>query len=938
MADYTDVLMVKSAEKFGLTNAISGDTITSNASWTFGTDVTIDGDLVVNGTTTTIDTETLLVEDNNIFLSSNYTTVAAKTAGLTANYLPIATTDTVAATGFTTAGGGNPTVNTTSAANFAVGQFILITGANTSSNNGLYEVLTHAANLLTVRGGSTALVEDFTQGDFVTDTVVAGSITRLNVSVMRAGDDGLWEVGSGAVTGISFSDVQTGASSVTLDDAYNNGNTITTDGTGNVIVAGTQALQISATNGLNVDTVVDLDLTSYDLQMTGSNGFSMDGTAASNVSVTAGNLSLETLSSGTLILSAVAAATLDSTTLSIDSTDATNLSMTANVASPRTLTIEAINNDGGGTGNLDINVDDALTMDAGAGFSIDGSGAASNLSSTSQALTVSTLTSGTLTIDAVALLDINAGANMDVDVTGTYDLLVTSTIDLASTGTTDIRATSGNLNLRTFTTGDVNIAAVDTVDIDGDAIQIDANGASTGSVSIDANISSNFNIAASTAGTETLTMSVVNGGAGTGAILISASQGGTTLRTVSSGTLLIDAVAVLDIDAASMDLDASGNFDLLAGGTVSIDGTGNSNLSATSGNLSLQTLTTGTLILSSIAAATLDSTTLSIDSTDATNFSMTASVASPRTLTIEAINNDGGGTGNLDINVDDALTMDAGAGFSIDGAAASNLSTTSSNLTVSTLSTGTLAINAVALLDIDSGFGIDIDVTGNFDMLATGTFSIDGTGNSNVSATSGALTLSSLTSGNVAINSVNDVSITFQDPSATGFTLTDGTSDYIVADSTAGLEQLNLDQLVNLVEGAGVAKITGTALVAGNLVSMESLAGGDFLLSDANAGTIQTGICVGVARGTFADTDTAQVFTVPGSIIPILFTGGAPAASENGHPCYVSTTAGAATLTMPASDDDVSFLIGYLEGADGALTTVPVLFQPHLIAVGANVV
>ncbi len=99
----------------------------------------------------------------------------------------------------------------------------------------------------------------------------------------------------------------------------------------------------------------------------------------------------------------------------------------------------------------------------------------------------------------------------------------------------------------------------------------------------------------------------------------------------------------------------------------------------------------------------------------------------------------------------DCSTLDilAASTFSIDGTGASNISTTSGNLTVSTLVAGTLFVTSAGLLDIDAAANIDIDVTGTFDVLATSTFSIDGTGASNVSATSGNLTLSTITTGSL---------------------------------------------------------------------------------------------------------------------------------------------------------------------------------------------
>lgn len=189
--------------------------------------VIIAGNLDVLGVTTSFKSANVLVEDNHFYMNSGYETAVAQTGGLVVNYLPIATIDTVDTGGFTNA--ADSTVATIGAATFAVGQFIQISNADSPENNGLFEVLTHAANVLTIKGVSP--VEDFTQSTFVTDATVAGTITRVTLSVMRAGTDGIWETGVGAVTPISFTDLGTGAGN-DLQAAYDLDPAILIDATG----------------------------------------------------------------------------------------------------------------------------------------------------------------------------------------------------------------------------------------------------------------------------------------------------------------------------------------------------------------------------------------------------------------------------------------------------------------------------------------------------------------------------------------------------------------------------------------------------------------------------------------------------------------------------------------------------------------------------------
>lgn len=182
---------------------------TWTAAQTMG-DLKLTGNLVVDGATVTVTSEQVNVSDNHLYLNQGYTPAVAQTGGLVVNYLPTATTDTVAAPGFVAGvpATSNPTCETVGAATFAAGEFVQYSGANEDSNDGLYEVLSHAANVLTIRGvGITGRVEDFTQNDFTADTTATGTITKVTVAVLRAGTDGLWEQAEGSTTPLTFSNL-----------------------------------------------------------------------------------------------------------------------------------------------------------------------------------------------------------------------------------------------------------------------------------------------------------------------------------------------------------------------------------------------------------------------------------------------------------------------------------------------------------------------------------------------------------------------------------------------------------------------------------------------------------------------------------------------------------------------------------------------------------
>lgn len=181
----------------------------TNVATTWTQDHIFQGNVTIQGDTITATAETLLA-DNHILLNAGYTSDPAQTCGLIANFDPTVTTDTVAAGGFTAGvpSTSNPIVITAGSATFAAGDIVQFDTTNDPANNGIREVLSHVGTTLTIRGiGVTARVEDFTQNQFVTDATVAGGITKVNVSVLRAGLDGKWETAKGSTTGFAFLDL-----------------------------------------------------------------------------------------------------------------------------------------------------------------------------------------------------------------------------------------------------------------------------------------------------------------------------------------------------------------------------------------------------------------------------------------------------------------------------------------------------------------------------------------------------------------------------------------------------------------------------------------------------------------------------------------------------------------------------------------------------------
>ena len=246
-----------------------------------------------------------------------------------------------------------------------------------------------------------------------------------------------------------------------------------------------------------------------------------------------------------------------------------------------------------------------------------------------------TLTGGSASVFSTSAgdLDLKAGANLAIQGSGTGtigignanagNITVSTGASFAVSGEANstITVDGANVELRTLNSGDVDIASASAVDINAGA-----------GVTVD--------------GT---TIAI----AGTGASLLKTTSADLTVQTVTSGTLLIASSALLDIDAgANLDVDVTGTIDLQASSTFSIDGTGASNVTATSGDLTLATATSGNLVLTG-------ATRMTATSTDIMSFTMNASDAGTKSIDIIA-NNGGGGDAQVQIDADNFVKIQTG--------------------------------------------------------------------------------------------------------------------------------------------------------------------------------------------------------------------------------------------------------------------------------------
>lgn len=516
------------------------------------------GNLIVEGTTTTVNSTQTLLDDNHLYLNNAYTAVSAETGGLVVNFLPTATNTTVATGGFTAgvASTSNPTVITAGSGTFAAGDFIQISGANNSNNNGLFEVLSHSGTTLTIRGvGVTATVEDFTQNQFTTDTTVAGAIRKVTVSVIRAGTDGIWEQGFGAVTPVTFSDLSTASASGWTDDgtvvrlttASDNVTIGSASAGGKLFVDGEAdevqlQVQGNASQGSSL-AVFETSAAAHLVEITGTGDIilklagSSDTTIAYNTS-NARNLVFDNIGSGTL--AAITPGTSNETDLGTTGLRFKSgwfqgdVTTAGNFVSGATITVNGTTNTISGSASLTIDPTTTLTFE----LTDNTAGALSIAQGGNTYFSVSTADgSETITLG-------NATTNPSLSLPGSGNMTIGG--DLAVNGG-DITSTATTFNLLNATVTTLNLAGA------GTAISI---GAGTGTTTINnastvvsGDLAVNGGDLTSSATTFNLlnsTVTTLNVGGAATAVEIGAATGTTSINnslTVDGNTTLGDATS-----------------------------------------------------------------------------------------------------------------------------------------------------------------------------------------------------------------------------------------------------------------------------------------------------------------------------------------------------------------------------------------------------------
>ena len=365
---------------------------------------TFEGDVVIRGTTTTLNSTTVTIEDPIFTLGGDSapTSDDDKDRGIEFRYY-----DGSAKTGF----------------------------FGYDDHSGLFTYVPDATNTSEVITGTVgkALFNEIQFNDALGDGTNAAKISSDNGTTLVLDSTVLDLNATSSITvdaGAGLSLDAGAASNLTTSDGA-----LTLNGaTGVNIVGNASEVDITTTGAV--------DINSAAFTVDASAGVSVDAAAASNFTTSAGALTLDGAAGVSIAGNAAevditttgavdinsGAFTVDGTTLSLDSTDTTNLTMTANNANDRTMTIAA-SNSGGGNGNIDMDADGAITMDA---------GAASNLTTSAGALTLSGAAGVTLTSTGGSLLLNGTGQTVTLNSTslntnGSH--IHTGTFTVGTTGT-----------------------------------------------------------------------------------------------------------------------------------------------------------------------------------------------------------------------------------------------------------------------------------------------------------------------------------------------------------------------------------------------------------------------------------------------------------------------------------------------------------------------
>ncbi len=417
-------------------------------------------------------------------------------------------------------------------------------------------------------------------------------------------------------------------------------------------------------------------------------------------------------------------------------------------------------------------------------FNVNGSGESLTLTTTGGGTQQTIISSAGTGVDAIQInassvtggIDLNAGSGgVTIDTTGSLslDAGITSNFTIAT----------GNLTLAA-TTNSVVVTA-------GQSFTVD----STGGISLDAGIASNL-----TTATGNLTLAAT-----TNSVVVTAGQAFTV---DSTGGISLDAGTASNLTTATGDLtlSATSNSVVITGAEAAVDAI-QLNATTTGGGIDVN---------ASSGGITVDTTgSLSLDAGTASNLTTATG-----NLTLAATTN------SVVVTAGQAFTVDTTGGISLDAGTASNLTTATGDLTLSATANSVIitgaeaAVDAIQLNATTTGGGIDVNASsGGITVDTTGSLSLDAGTASNLTTATGDLTLAATTNSvavsagqNCTVDATGGISLDAQ--TSSNFTVTGNAQSLTIATLGGGSQQTIISSA-----GIGSSAVSISGSVGGVAIS-----------------------------------------------------------------------------------------------------------------------
>ncbi len=655
------------------------------------------------------------------------------------------------------------------------------------------------ANLIT--RASTADAEDLT----VSQT--GGTNSSVSIESSGTGADAVSlnaSAGGISLTAAAASNITTSAGALTLDGAGGvdiDGSTISIDGTDNSNLtmtandAGTKTLTIAASNsGAGTGAIsVDADGT---LTMDSDGALTMGGSSV-DVDADNGTLSLDGSTGLNIGTAADVAIDMDASTLDIDASGAVTLDGGSSVA------INAASLSSNTTGNTSITVNDGSTAE----FTNSGSDAGLQViaSATASSEKVYLVNSNGSSNDALIVKALTGGLELE---SGTQtEVIAGSHLQLRANGGFATLNGSSGINL-VGNAAEIDVTTSGAVDINSGAFTVDGS-----TISIDGTDNSNLTMTANDAGTKTLTIAASNSGAGTGAISVDA-----------DGTLTMDSDGALTMGGSSVDVDADN-------GTLSLDGSTGLNI-GTAADVAID-MDASTLDIDASGAVTIDASganAISIGAEANTGAINVGTGASARAIQV-------GNAASTSVGIDAlAVTIESVNALSLTDGTADLAYDGSGNVALTSVAYAHTATGAISIDVVDNtASAYSIGSTGKADILKV--VSTDAGEGVTMSGTLGVLGLSSLRGIDNAHNGITNVgalsevssiasataSPTALDIDASGILQLDGAGGItigVAADKAIDMDASTLD-----IDASGAVTIDGASTIQINAVTSTTFTG-----------------------------------------------------------------------------------------------------------------